>query len=85
MMNITQWFHWIDINNLKSIVIKIISEGITPIFSTLPPLDPVRYYNRLTENFNSQVSNWICKVGGCTHWHSKYNRAVKKLLKNWMS
>ncbi|TKC15329.1 SGNH/GDSL hydrolase family protein [Robertmurraya kyonggiensis] len=67
------------INNLKSIVIKIKEAGITPILSTLPPLDPVRYYERITENFSSQVSDWICKVGGIEHWHSSYNRALKKL------
>ena len=65
------------ISNLKSILIKVKGEGITPILSTLPPLDPVRYYNRITDNFSPQVSNWICKVGGIEHWHSNYNRAIK--------
>lgn len=67
------------ISNLVSIITKVRKEGITPILSTLPPLDPVRYYKRITRNFSSQVSNWICKVGGIEHWHSKYNSAIKKV------
>jgi lysophospholipase L1-like esterase len=67
------------ISNLVSIVEKVRKEGITPILSTLPPLDPVRYYQRITRNFSSQVSNWICKAGGIEYWHSKYNRAIKKV------
>ncbi|MEQ2528375.1 GDSL-type esterase/lipase family protein [Bacillaceae bacterium CLA-AA-H227] len=67
------------INNLKSIVIKIKEAGPTPILSTLPPLDPVRYYERIMESYSSQVSDWICKVGGIEHWHSNYNRSLKKL------
>lgn len=67
------------INNLKSIIIKVKDAGITPILSTLPPLDPVRYYERITESFSSQVSDWICKVGGIEHWHSSYNRALKNM------
>ncbi|MBY0095784.1 SGNH/GDSL hydrolase family protein [Mesobacillus maritimus] len=67
------------INNLKSIVINIKEAGMTPILSTLPPLDPVRYYDRITENFSSKVSNWICKVGGIEHWHSRYNAAIKTI------
>ncbi|WP_419880474.1 SGNH/GDSL hydrolase family protein [Peribacillus sp. B-H-3] len=67
------------LGNLKSMVMNIKSEGMTPILSTLPPLDPVRYYKRITENFSSIVSNCICKAGGIEHQHSIYNRALKKI------
>ncbi|MBM6616970.1 SGNH/GDSL hydrolase family protein [Bacillus suaedaesalsae] len=65
--------------NLKFIILKIRNEGITPILSTLPPLDPVRYYNRITKSFSTQVSHWICKLGGIEYWHSQYNNAVQKV------
>ncbi len=65
------------VSNLTSIIDKVKSAGMTPILSTLPPLDPVRYYNRITDNVSSKVSDWICKVGGIEHWHTKYNRAIE--------
>ncbi|MBD8070423.1 SGNH/GDSL hydrolase family protein [Bacillus sp. PS06] len=64
-------------DNLKSMLVKVKSEGIIPILSTLPPLDPVRYYNSITNNFSSEVSKLICRLGGIEYWHSKYNRAIK--------
>ncbi|KAA0547165.1 SGNH/GDSL hydrolase family protein [Bacillus sp. BGMRC 2118] len=71
------------IHNLEAIITKIRQEGITPILSTLPPLDPVRYYQRITKSFSSQVSEWICKVGGIEFWHSQYNSAVQKVAEDW--
>ncbi|MFC4411440.1 SGNH/GDSL hydrolase family protein [Chungangia koreensis] len=65
--------------NMTTMISKIQDEGITPILSSLPPLDPVRYYNRIVQSFSSNVSDWICKVGGIEHWHSQYNRALKQV------
>lgn len=65
--------------NLIAMVNKIKDQGMTPILSTLPPLDPVRYYNRIIDNFSNHVSDWICRVGGIEHWHSQYNRALKQV------
>ncbi|MFD1739031.1 SGNH/GDSL hydrolase family protein [Bacillus salitolerans] len=67
------------IQNVKSIIVHIKKEGITPILLTLPPLDPVRYYENISKTFTSHISNWICKVGGIEHWHGKYNRSVNKI------
>lgn len=67
------------INNLKTIIYKTRENGITPILLTLPPLDPVRYYEYITNLFSSKVSHWICKVGGIEHWHGNYNRRLKEV------
>ena len=67
------------IENLKSIMMKIKQEGITPVLLTLPPLDPVRYYDNITNKFSTQISNWICKAGGIEHWHGIYNRSLNKV------
>ena len=64
-------------NNLKELITKLNSNGITPILTTLPPLDPARYYQTVSKRFGTEVSQWICKVGGIAYWHSKYNRTVK--------
>lgn len=65
--------------NLKKMVRKVQGQGITPILATLPPLDPVRYYRRIMDHVNPHVSDLICKVGGIEHWHSQYNRALKRV------
>ena len=66
------------IDNLKTLISRLREEGITPILLTLPPLDPVRYYEYTAKLYSSKVSEWICKVGGIEHWHGMYNRALKK-------
>ncbi len=66
-------------NNLKELITKLKSNGITPVLTTLPPLDPARYYQTISTRFGTEVSQWICKVGGIAYWHSKYNRTVKNI------
>ena len=50
---------------------KIKQEGITPFLLTLSPLDPVRYYDNITDKFNTQISNCIYKAGGIEFVHSE--------------
>jgi lysophospholipase L1-like esterase len=66
-------------SNLKELISKLKSSGITPILTTLPPLDPARYYQTVSKRFGTEVSQWICKVGGIATWHSMYNRTVKNI------
>ena len=66
-------------SNLKEMISKLNSNGITPILTTLPPLDPARYYQTISKRFGAEVSQWICKVGGIASWHSMYNRTVKTI------
>ena len=58
------------------------STGITPILTTLPPLDPARYYQTISKRFGTEVCQWICKVGGIASWHSSYNRTVKNIAED---
>ena len=69
-------------SNLKELITKLNSNGITPILTTLPPLDPARYYQTISKRFGTEVSEWICKVGGIASWHSMYNRAVKTIAED---
>ena len=39
------------LDNLKKIIIDIQEHGITPIISTLPPLDPVRFYKNISVKY----------------------------------
>jgi isoamyl acetate esterase len=66
-------------DNLRSMIKKVKNSGITPVLLTLPPLDPVRYYENISSRFSSQISGWICRVGGIEHWHGKYNKSLNKI------
>ncbi len=68
------------LENVKTIVTKLKDEGITPIVLTLPPLDPVRYYQYISNLYGKSISHWISTVGGIEHWHGLYNRALNALV-----
>jgi lysophospholipase L1-like esterase len=67
------------LDNIKKIILDIQQNGITPIISTLPPLDPVRFYKSIFEKYGPDVSHWISMVGGIEHWHGLYNRNLNRL------
>jgi lysophospholipase L1-like esterase len=49
------------------------------IFATLPPLDPVRYFQTISNQYSPSIGNWIAKLGGIQHWHGMYNYHLIKL------
>ncbi|WP_077619308.1 SGNH/GDSL hydrolase family protein [Bacillus sinesaloumensis] len=65
--------------NLKQLIHRIKEANITPVLMTLPPLDPVRYYRLLAQNYGSSISHWISLQGGIEHWHGLYNRSLNLL------
>ncbi|MDL4840198.1 SGNH/GDSL hydrolase family protein [Aquibacillus rhizosphaerae] len=65
--------------NIKEIVTKLQESGVKPIIATLPPLDPVRYYQTISNQYNPSVGNWVSKLGGIEHWHGMYNYHLNKL------
>lgn len=68
------------IENIKSIITKVREKNITPILLTLPPLDPVKYYSFIASKYGTTISHWISCCGGIEHWHSLYNKQLKKLI-----
>lgn len=66
------------VDNLQAIITEIRQNDIIPIISTLPPLDPVRYYNSISEKYSPAISHWISKVGGIEHWQGLYNQSLIK-------
>lgn len=67
------------IENIRTIVKKVQESGITPIISTLPPLDPVRYYKNVSDKYSDVVGHLIGSMGGIEHWHGIYNQNLNKL------
>lgn len=68
------------IENIKRIVMRVKESNITPILLTLPPLDPVRYYQYIASVYGSKISHWISRCGGIDHWHNMYNKQLKILV-----
>ncbi|MFY4776568.1 SGNH/GDSL hydrolase family protein [Metabacillus sp. RGM 3146] len=67
------------IENVKTMIGSMRESGITPVVTTLPTLDPVRYYKFLSNQYSSSISHWICLAGGIEHWHGLYNDSLTKL------
>ena len=67
------------LENINMIVTRLQESGVTPIIATLPPLDPVRYYQTISKQSTSSVGNWISKMGGIEHWHGMYNYHLNNL------
>ncbi|KZZ84122.1 SGNH/GDSL hydrolase family protein [Bacillus sp. SJS] len=67
------------IENVKMMMEKMKKAGIIPIVMTLPPLDPVRYYQYLFQQYGSSIGHWISLKGGMEHWHGMYNDRLMNL------
>ncbi|MDQ0190361.1 SGNH/GDSL hydrolase family protein [Alicyclobacillus cycloheptanicus] len=68
------------LKNMGHIVQAVQRIGARPIVLTLLPLDPVRYYQRLSTRFGKQISHWIARCGGIEYWHNRYDKALRKCL-----
>lgn len=65
--------------NVKAICDKVRALDAQPILLALPPLDAARYYTYLTTLFGNDISHWICRTGGISEWHARYNEALVQL------
>lgn len=60
-------------------------QGIQPVFTTLPPLDPERYFNWVSKNNAEAAKNilrWLGSVSRIYWWHERYNSAIVKAARN---
>lgn len=67
------------IENVTQICRNIQNIHVQPVLLALPPLDAARYYTYLTTLFGNDISHWICRTGGISEWHGRYNEALVKL------
>lgn len=70
------------IANLTNLVNTCRQEGILPVLLTILPLDPVRYYQSISQQYGSSIAHWINLCGGIEHWHGMYNRALRQLIQS---
>jgi len=70
----------VDLGDFRDNIFKILGivrdSGSFPILSTLPPLDPARYYAFLRNSFSDAISKWICLKGGIYSWQEEYSRLI---------
>lgn len=70
------------IDNLQHIIQGICAAGAKPVLLNLLPLDPVRYYKHIAEQFGSAIAHWIAKCGGIEYWHGQYNRSLQRVFES---
>ncbi|MGD6818006.1 SGNH/GDSL hydrolase family protein [Metabacillus sp. 84] len=67
------------LSNVNMMISRLQEAGITPIILTLPPLDPVRYYYYLYNQYGSSIGHLISLKGGMEYWHGMYNLRLIEL------
>jgi lysophospholipase L1-like esterase len=62
-------------------MIAILKEkGIVPVLTTLPPLDPQRFFDWFCKGLNAEnVLKWLGNVGTIYRQQEKYSRTVEKI------
>jgi lysophospholipase L1-like esterase len=68
------------LDNVKKVIKKLQQESIVPIVLSLPPLEPVRFYNTISKQYGNSIDQWVSTIGGIEHWHGLYNRGLKKMI-----
>jgi lysophospholipase L1-like esterase len=62
---------------------KIKDNGIRPIITSLPPLEPQRYFDWFCKELNKEnILNWMGDVNAIYRYQERYSRAVEEIAKN---
>lgn len=70
---------------LEQLADSLKSQGILPVFATLPPLDPDRYFKWVSKSSSeaaSHILEWLGSVSRIYWWQERYNSAVIKAAQN---
>jgi len=64
------------------IIEKLKSRGIVPILTTLPPLDPQRFFDWWCKNLNKNaVLEWLGDIQAIYRFQENYSRAVERIAR----
>lgn len=59
------------------IIDEVSRQGSRPVLFSLPPVDPERYFARISRELNAEnILHWLGDVGHIYRWHEMYNSAV---------
>lgn len=68
--------------NLMRLIEQVRAIGAVPLLTTLPPLDPTRYYNCLRQTYTDAIAAFICRHGGIYQWQEKYSQMATDVAKS---
>jgi acyl-CoA thioesterase I len=72
-------------NTLEQLAVSLKLQGIQPVFTTLPPLDPDRYFSWVSKSSSQAakcILEWLGSVSRIYWWQERYNAAVIKAAQN---
>jgi lysophospholipase L1-like esterase len=68
------------INTYKMIIAKLNENGIRPILTTLPPLEPQKFFDWFCGGLNKEaVLDWLGSINTIYRTQENYSRAVEKI------
>jgi lysophospholipase L1-like esterase len=67
--------------NLEHLIDRVRGLGAVPLVTTLPPLDPVRFFAFLERIYGDGIARFICRHGGLYHWQEKYSGLVESIAR----
>ena len=71
------------VNVYTNIIEKIKKNGIRPIVTNLPPLEPQRYFDWFSEGLNKvNLLNWLAGVNTIYRFQEFYSRTVEEISRN---
>jgi acyl-CoA thioesterase-1 len=64
---------------LKQLILSLKAQGVQPVLTSLPPLDPDRYLKWVSKNSAdtaNHILEWLGSVSRIYWWHERYNAAL---------
>jgi len=71
------------VNTYIDIIHNIIENGVRPVITNLPPLEPQRYFNWLCRGLNREnILNWLGSVNRIYRFQELYSHTVEEIARN---
>lgn len=73
-------------NGLTDLSGSLLKCGVTPVITTLPPIDADRYFkwaSKSSAEAASHILEWLGSVSRIYWWHERYNAAVLKVAEHF--
>ena len=71
------------VDTYREIIRKLKQKNILPILTTLPPLDPQRFFNWFFKGLNKEnILKWLGSVNAIYRYQENYSRTVEKIARD---
>ena len=66
----------------RAVIAKLRARGITPILTTLPPIDPQRYFEWFSRGLNAEnILRWLGDITSIYRFQEMYSRAAERIAR----